>query len=177
MLAGEEGVAVGTDFHVDITDRRPGLDHTATSACDRCRLICWMNSFFHKNLSRIYTIRGQALQIPAVSQTRPNVGTWRLTWILRYRAAANSTGRIIDDKATSAIAGRHDIPCFLLLDDPTNELFLSAELGTDCILAPIGRSSIAGCWERKKKLIIFSIYNLPWRLALSCFRNDFLVFR
>jgi hypothetical protein len=75
------------------------------------------------------------------------------------------------------LSGRHDIPCFLLLDDPTNELFLSAELGTDCILAPIGRSSIAGCWERKKKLIIFSIYNLPWRLALSCFRNDFLVFR
>jgi hypothetical protein len=33
-----------------------------------------------------------------------------------------------------AISGRPDVRCFLLLDDPANELFLSAGLGTDRIL-------------------------------------------
>jgi hypothetical protein len=34
----------------------------------------------------------------------------------------------------SAISGHPDIPCFLLLDDPANELLLSAGLGAHRIL-------------------------------------------
>ena len=37
-------------------------------------------------------------------------------------------------KPASAISGDPDIPCFLLLDDPANELFLSAGLGVHRIL-------------------------------------------
>ena len=40
-------------------------------------------------------------------------------------------------KTSSAIFGHPDIPCFLLLDDPANELFLSVGLGTDSILTPV----------------------------------------
>jgi hypothetical protein len=39
-------------------------------------------------------------------------------------------------KSVSAISGHRDIPCVLLLDDPANELFLSAGLGADRILTP-----------------------------------------
>jgi hypothetical protein len=56
-------------------------------------------------------------------------------------AAKNNTGRIIHGKPASAISGHPDIPCFLLLDDPANELFLSVGLGADRILAPLGGSS------------------------------------
>jgi hypothetical protein len=37
---------------------------------------------------------------------------------------------IIHGKTSSAISGHPDIPCFLLLDDPANELLLPAGLGT-----------------------------------------------
>jgi len=53
-------------------------------------------------------------------------------WHLRYAAAKNSTGRI-PGKPASAISGRPDIPCFLLLDDPANELLLPFGLGTNRI--------------------------------------------
>jgi hypothetical protein len=55
---------------------------------------------------------------------------------LRYGPATNSNRRIIHGKTTSAISGHPDIPCFLLLDDPANELFLSAGLGAGRILTP-----------------------------------------
>ena len=60
-------------------------------------------------------------------------GVCRLAWICDM-AAKNDTGRIIYGKSASAISGDPDILCFLLLDDPTNELFLSAGLGADRIL-------------------------------------------
>jgi hypothetical protein len=40
----------------------------------------------------------------------------------------------------SAISGHPDIPCFLLLDDPANEIFLPAGLGTDRILNSLGEN-------------------------------------
>jgi hypothetical protein len=49
---------------------------------------------------------------------------------LRYEAASNNTGRINPGKTSSAITGQPDIPCFLLLDDPADELLLSLGLGT-----------------------------------------------
>jgi hypothetical protein len=49
-------------------------------------------------------------------------------------AAKNSAGRIVHGNSASAISGHPDIPCVLLLDDPANELFLSAGLGADRIL-------------------------------------------
>jgi hypothetical protein len=49
-----------------------------------------------------------------------------------------STGRIIHGKTSSAISGHPDIPCFLLLNDAANELFVSVGLGADCILTPHG---------------------------------------
>ena len=52
---------------------------------------------------------------------------------LRYEAT-NSTGRIIYGKPASAISGHPDIPYFLPLDDPADELFLSAGLGAYRIL-------------------------------------------
>jgi hypothetical protein len=59
---------------------------------------------------------------------------------LRYGAANNGTGRIIHGKPASAISADPDIPCFLLLDDPANELFLSLGLGAGRVLSPIGGS-------------------------------------
>jgi hypothetical protein len=53
---------------------------------------------------------------------------------LRYGAAKNSTGRIIRGKTSSTNPGDRDIPYFLLLDDPANELFLSAGLGAYRVL-------------------------------------------
>ena len=38
-------------------------------------------------------------------------------------------------------------PCFLLLDDLANAFFLSAGLGANRILVPLGRSSNAGCGQ------------------------------
>ena len=61
-------------------------------------------------------------------------GVWRLTWIYDMGAANASSGRIIHGKPASAISGHPDVPCFLLLDDTLNELFLSAGLGSDRIL-------------------------------------------
>jgi hypothetical protein len=54
---------------------------------------------------------------------------------LRYEVATNSTGRIHPWQNSSAISGHPDIPCFLLLDDPANKLFLSAGLGAHRIVA------------------------------------------
>jgi hypothetical protein len=45
-------------------------------------------------------------------------------------------GGFIRDKTSSAISGNPDVPCFLLLDDPANELLLSIGLGADRILTP-----------------------------------------
>src|SRR4029453_14427692 len=39
--------------------------------------------------------------------------------------------------SASVIFGDPDIPCFLLLDDPANELLLPAGLGTDCVLSRV----------------------------------------
>jgi hypothetical protein len=47
---------------------------------------------------------------------------------LRYEAATKTPGGIIHGKPVSAISSHPDIPCFLLLDDPADELFLPAEL-------------------------------------------------
>jgi hypothetical protein len=52
LLASIERVAIRTDLHVDVANCGAGLDYTATSACDRRRLVCWMDSFFH-NILRV----------------------------------------------------------------------------------------------------------------------------
>ena len=44
LLAGEERVAIGANFHVDAAARGARLHYMATSTSNRCRLICWMNS-------------------------------------------------------------------------------------------------------------------------------------
>jgi hypothetical protein len=71
--------------------------------------------------------------------TPPELHTARLAFgvDLQYEAP----GGFIRGKTSSAISGHPDIPCFLLLDDPANELFLSVGLGADRILAPLGGSS------------------------------------
>ena len=54
---------------------------------------------------------------------------------LRYgERRATAPGGSIRGKNSSAISGDPDIPCFLLLNDPVNELFLSAGLGAYRIL-------------------------------------------
>jgi hypothetical protein len=50
------------------------------------------------------------------------------------RQRRKAPGAFIRDKTSSAISGYPDVPCFLLFDDPANELFLSAGLGADRIL-------------------------------------------
>ena len=59
--------------------------------------------------------------------------------VLRYggqrRIASVGTS---NGKPASAISGHPDIPWFLLLDDPADELFLSAGLGAGRILISIG---------------------------------------
>jgi hypothetical protein len=53
---------------------------------------------------------------------------------LRYGQRRTTPGGFIRGKTSSAISGRPDIPCFLLLDDPANELLLSIGLGAHRIL-------------------------------------------
>src|SRR5262249_50676828 len=58
---------------------------------------------------------------------------WRLAWIryMRHRRTASggsSTASLL------RLSRWPDISCFLLLDDPANELLLSVRLGTDCVL-------------------------------------------
>ena len=47
LLAGIEGVALGADFYVDITDYGVGLHSCTASATDDCALGFGMNSSFH----------------------------------------------------------------------------------------------------------------------------------
>ena len=54
---------------------------------------------------------------------------------LRY-GVSDEQHRKDHGKPASAISGHPDIPCFLLLDDPANELFLPVGLGADRILTP-----------------------------------------
>jgi hypothetical protein len=76
---------------------------------------------------------------------------------LRYEVATNSTGRIHPWQNSSAISGHPDIPCFLLLDDPANELFLSAGLGAGRILTSIGGSAKASCVQLKLSQNLLSL--------------------
>jgi hypothetical protein len=58
-------------------------------------------------------------------------------------AARTAPGGIIRGKTFSAISGRPDIPCFLLLGDPANELLLTRWIGHRSHFNPsIGRSSL-----------------------------------
>ena len=47
LLAGIEGVALGADFYVDITDYGVGFHSSTASATDDCALAFGMNSSFH----------------------------------------------------------------------------------------------------------------------------------
>jgi hypothetical protein len=60
-------------------------------------------------------------------------GVWRGCAI---RGSQDSNGSIHPWQTCSAISGDRHIPCFLLLDDLANELFLSVGLGADRILTP-----------------------------------------
>ena len=87
----------------------------------------------------------------------------------RYEAATKSTGGIIHGKTTLAISCYPDIPCFLLLDDPANELLLSVGLGANRILtlapvtiglfanAPIAQRRFDAyglrCWVHKARIL------------------------
>ena len=53
---------------------------------------------------------------------------------LRYGQRRTAPGGFIRGKTFSAISGDPDIPYFLLLDDPVNELLLPVGLGADRIL-------------------------------------------
>jgi hypothetical protein len=90
---------------------------------------------------------------------------------LRYGAANNGTGRIIHGKPASAISADPDIPCFLLLDDPANELFLSLGLGADCILTAWGDST------REESCLLFCVGSLVRACYWAARGNDFLVLR
>jgi hypothetical protein len=63
-------------------------------------------------------------------------GLWHPARICDNGPAANNTGRVIQGKTTSTIPGEPDIPCFLLVDDPANELLLPFGLGSHRILPP-----------------------------------------
>jgi len=69
-------------------------------------------------------------------QSDLTTGVWRLAWICDMRQRQTHREESSVAKLSSAISGRPDIPCFLLLDDPANELLLSVGLGADCILTP-----------------------------------------
>jgi hypothetical protein len=61
-------------------------------------------------------------------------GVWaRLAWICDI-GARTTPGGFICGKTSSAISRHRDIPRFLLLDDPANELFLPFGLGAYRIL-------------------------------------------
>jgi hypothetical protein len=61
---------------------------------------------------------------------------WRLTRMYDMTQRRTAPGGFIRGKTSSAISGHSDVPCFLLLDDPANELFLPVGLGADRILTP-----------------------------------------
>ena len=47
LLAGEEGVTLRADFHLDILLGRTCLNHITAGACNRSLLIIGMDSFLH----------------------------------------------------------------------------------------------------------------------------------
>ena len=47
LLSGEEWVASGADFNLDIANRRTSLNYIATCACDLSWLVIWMYTLFH----------------------------------------------------------------------------------------------------------------------------------
>ena len=53
---------------------------------------------------------------------------------LRYGQRRTAPGGFVRGKTFSAMSGYPHIPCVLLLDDPANELFLSAGLGADRVI-------------------------------------------
>jgi hypothetical protein len=64
-----------------------------------------------------------------------NAGSLAFAMDLRYGSQRRTAaGGFIYGKPSSAISGDADIPCCVLLDDPADELFLSAGLSTHRIL-------------------------------------------
>jgi len=47
LLAGEEGVTLGADFHLDVLPGRASLDHVAAGARNGGLLILGMDAFLH----------------------------------------------------------------------------------------------------------------------------------
>jgi hypothetical protein len=72
---------------------------------------------------------------------RLRIGSLAFGADLRYGQRRTTPGGFIRGKTSSAISGDPDIPYFLLLDDPANELFLSAGLGADRILSPAAQTT------------------------------------
>jgi hypothetical protein len=58
---------------------------------------------------------------------------WRLAWIYDM-GSEEQQPEDHHGKTSSAISGDPDIPCFLLFDEPANELLLSVGLGAGRIL-------------------------------------------
>lgn len=85
------------------------------------------------------------------------------------RQRPTTPGGFIRGKTSSAISGHPDVPCFLLLDDLANELFLSLGLGANRILtlapvtiglfanAPIAQRRFDAyglrCWVHKARIL------------------------
>jgi hypothetical protein len=72
---------------------------------------------------------------------------------LRYGTEERHREDSSNGKPVSAMSGNPDIPCFLLLNDPANELLLPAGLGTNRIL--MLDTALTGRWTKVR---------LRWRL-------------
>ena len=60
LFAGKEGVAGGTNFHLDILHGRTGLDHIPASAGDLGQFISGMNLLFHVKILQLFVqLRGK----------------------------------------------------------------------------------------------------------------------
>jgi hypothetical protein len=65
LFASKERVAIGANFHVNVSDRGARFDNMAARAIDRCRFVLGMDAGFHKFLSTvsIYNTTLYALQL------------------------------------------------------------------------------------------------------------------
>jgi hypothetical protein len=79
LFAGEEGVAVGANFHVEIARRRTRFHHMAAGASNGRTLIFRMDRWFHKTPLKqsIYNTSVFALQCAATAgATGSDQGGW-----------------------------------------------------------------------------------------------------
>jgi hypothetical protein len=64
LLAGEERVAGGTDFGVDLFEGRTGLERVSAQTFDRNLVVHRVDSFFHLFLLQIGAARKYSHELP-----------------------------------------------------------------------------------------------------------------